>query len=119
MALIECSECGNVVSERAPICPGCGNPIAASASTPPSAYPTPVAPAPPKGSAVAAGNGLSTAGIICGVVSLFLLWFIFGPLGLILGGVAKSRGEQKAITAMAVSAIGTIDGGFFMLVLFS
>lgn len=119
MALIECSECESDVSDRAPTCPRCGNPIAVSAlpPPPPPAYPTPIAPPPRAGSAVAAGNGLSTAGIICGIISLFVLWFIFGPLGLVLAGVAKSKGEHKANTAMAVSAIGTIGGAFVMFVL--
>lgn len=31
MALISCSECGREVSDKAPHCPGCGNPIAAPA----------------------------------------------------------------------------------------
>jgi len=119
MALTQCPECGKEVSENAPNCLGCGNPIAAKAPSAPPAYPPPVAPAPPAGSAVAAGNGLSTAGIVCGIVSLFLLWFIFGTVGLILGAVAKSRGEQKANTAMVVSAVGLIGGALFSLVILS
>jgi uncharacterized membrane protein YvbJ len=31
MALIKCSECGNDVSDKAPACPNCGNPINGSA----------------------------------------------------------------------------------------
>jgi hypothetical protein len=27
MALIKCSECGREISDKAPTCPGCGNPI--------------------------------------------------------------------------------------------
>ena len=27
MALIECSECGHMVSDKAIVCPECGNPI--------------------------------------------------------------------------------------------
>lgn len=31
MALIQCGECGNSVSDRAPACPKCGAPVAAEA----------------------------------------------------------------------------------------
>lgn len=40
MALIQCSECGREVSDKAAACPGCGAPIAA-----PAASPAPAAPA--------------------------------------------------------------------------
>ena len=92
-------------------------PPQSSAPAPSATYPNPVAAAPPAGAAAAAGNGFSIAGIVCGAISLFLFWFIFGPLGLVLGAVGKSRGEQKANTAMIVSAIGTIGGGLFMLLI--
>lgn len=39
MALINCSECGKSISDRANACPHCGNPMLASASA---AAPTPV-----------------------------------------------------------------------------
>ena len=34
MALIRCNQCGNMVSENAPTCPNCGNPINAYAQQP-------------------------------------------------------------------------------------
>lgn len=39
MALIQCSECGREVSDKAAACPGCGAPIAAPAASPAPAAP--------------------------------------------------------------------------------
>src|SRR4051812_25267797 len=41
MALIECSECGRQISDRAPACPGCGAPVA-KASMPPAGPAAPI-----------------------------------------------------------------------------
>jgi DNA-directed RNA polymerase subunit RPC12/RpoP len=32
MSLVNCSECGREISDRATACPGCGNPMAAKAT---------------------------------------------------------------------------------------
>lgn len=34
MAMINCTECGRAVSDKATACPGCGNPIAAAVAAP-------------------------------------------------------------------------------------
>ena len=57
-----------------------------------------------------AGNGLSTAGIILGAIAFLVFPIIFGPAGLICGAVAKSRGEERAVIAMVVSACGLVIG---------
>jgi hypothetical protein len=63
MALINCSECGHQVSDKAAACPKCGNPIAAALpQTPP-----PVVP-PPKNKASPFRAVLGTLAIICLVV---------------------------------------------------
>ena len=41
MALKPCPECGREVSDRAPACPGCGNPMMATVVTPPDPPPGP------------------------------------------------------------------------------
>lgn len=66
-----------------------------------------------------AGNGFSTAGIILGAIAFLLLPILFGPAGLILGAVGKSRGESKAVVAMVVSALGLVVGMFLGFVVFS
>ena len=39
MALVKCPDCGRDVSERAPVCPGCGAPIAVAPNAAPSYRP--------------------------------------------------------------------------------
>ncbi len=58
------------------------------------------------------GNGYSTAGIILGAMAFLCLPIVFGPAGLILGAIAKSRGERHAGTAMWVSGLGLVVGMF-------
>ena len=57
------------------------------------------------------GNGFSTAGIVCGCIA-FLVPLV-GIVGLVLGFVARSKGEQKARTALTVSTVGLV-GGFIL-----
>jgi membrane protein DedA with SNARE-associated domain len=35
---------------------------------------------------------------------------VFGPVGLIFGAVAKSKGEEKAVVALVVSGLGLVVG---------
>lgn len=55
-------------------------------------------------------NGLAIAGIICGAISFLFLPIILGPAGLILGGIARSRGQRLANAALIVSGIGLVVG---------
>ena len=56
------------------------------------------------------GNTLSTIGIICGAIAFLILPPVFGIIGLILGGIGKSKGESRANIALSVSAIGLVLG---------
>ena len=82
-------------------------PVAGRRMAPGYAPPPPVAAPPP---VVATGNGFSIAGIVFGILAFLVLPIVFGPLGLILGAVGKSKGESKATTAMVVSGIGMVVG---------
>jgi hypothetical protein len=44
---------------------------------------------------------------------------VFGPAGLIFGAVAKSKGEEKAVVALAVSGLGLVVGMFLGFVVFA
>ena len=57
-----------------------------------------------------AGNSFSTAGMILGGLSFLLLPIVFGPAGLILGAIAKGKGEENAVRAMVVSGLGLVIG---------
>jgi Protein of unknown function (DUF2510) len=57
-----------------------------------------------------AGNTFSIIGIICGAIAFLLLPVLFGPAGLILGGIGLSKKEPLGIVALIVSGVGMIAG---------
>lgn len=61
-------------------------------------------------------NGLAVAGLVCGIVGIFLFNVILGPLAIIFGSVGLSRARQGAPhRTMSVWAIAL---GIVALVLF-
>jgi len=64
------------------------------------------------------GNGYSTAGIILGAIAFLFFPIVLGPIGLIMGAVGKSRGEDKAVVAMVVSACGLVVGMILGIIVF-
>jgi zinc-ribbon domain len=65
-----------------------------------------------------ASNRYSTIGIVCGVLSFFLVPIIFGPAGLILSGIGRSKGESRANIGLVVSAVGLVCGVILGVVAF-
>jgi hypothetical protein len=66
------------------------------------------------------GNGLAIAGLVCGIVGIFVLNIILGPLALIFGGIGLSRANKGAkFKGMAIAAIilGAIDVILFIVAL--
>jgi len=64
-------------------------------------------PEPPKGS------GFGITALICGIVGLFILTIILGPLAIIFGGVSLSRNEKNkglGITGLVLGIINVILG---------
>lgn len=62
------------------------------------------------------GRGLSIAGIVLGVVAVFLLPIVLGPVGIVLGYLGHRRGDPLGRTAMIVAGVGLVAGlivGFF------
>ncbi len=55
-------------------------------------------------------NGFSIAGIVCGAIAFLFFPIVLGPVGLILGAVGKSKGEDKAVIALVVSGLGLVIG---------
>jgi hypothetical protein len=64
-------------------------------------------------------NTLSTIGIVLGAIAFVFFPILFGPAGLVLGAVARSRGERRAVTAMVVSGIGLVVGMILGAVIYS
>ena len=68
---------------------------------------TPVGPTTRAGS-----NGLAIAGLVCGIIGLFIFEFILGPLAVICGGIALYRanhGADRRGMAWAGLILGIID----------
>jgi hypothetical protein len=74
--------------------------------------------APGYGGAQQTSNGLAIAGIICGAIAFLFLPIILGPIGLILGGIAKSRGQRLANAALIVSGLGLVLGLILGIIVF-
>lgn len=74
------------------------------------------------GAAPRSSNGMAIAALVCGIVGLFFLGFIFGPLALILGGLAvyhANRGMGRRGIAWAGLILGVIDVVLLIVVLVS
>jgi hypothetical protein len=51
-------------------------------------------------------NGLAVAGLVCGIIGVFLFNIVLGPLAIIFGGVGLSRAKRGAPhRAMSIWAI--------------
>lgn len=58
----------------------------------------------------ATGNTLSIIGIVCGVLAVLFLPIVFGPIGIVLGIIARTKGERLATIAIIVAAAGMVLG---------
>ena len=63
-----------------------------------------------------AGNALSIAGIVCGGLAFLIVPVVLGPMGVVLGAVAKGRGERLAVPAMVVGGVGLVGGAILGLI---
>jgi hypothetical protein len=80
-------------------------------------YPAPQAPevTAPAHQASVGGRGFSVAAFISGGLALLLLPFILGPLGMIFGFVAKSKGDRIGKWAGLMSIATTVLGIAFSI----
>lgn len=64
-------------------------------------------------------NGLAIAGLVCGIVGIFILNIVLGPLAIIFGAVALRQGKAKRGAGMAKAALilGIIDVLLFVILL--
>jgi Protein of unknown function (DUF2510) len=56
------------------------------------------------------GNRYSFAAMVLGVIAFLFVPILFGPIGLIVGYIGKTKGEAKAGLGMAVAGIGMVAG---------
>lgn len=125
-----CSQCGSEQTEMGAYCSSCGlasdrasagmsarPPTESRPVVVPSYRPGPITHQAPTPSTP--GSGFSTAGIIFGAIAFLFFPIVLGPAGLILGAIAKSKGEEKAIIAIVVSAVGMVVGFIFGAIVWS
>ncbi|WP_405591228.1 DUF4190 domain-containing protein [Streptomyces sp. NBC_01190] len=65
-------------------------------------------------------NGLAIAGLVCGIVGIFLFNVILGPLALIFGGTGlrnARRGAGHHGMALAAVILGAVDIVLFVVTL--
>jgi hypothetical protein len=98
---IFCSECGKAVGQAGaapaqPVVPASVYSVPPTVSTQPSA---------PNSS-----NVLSTLGIISGVVAFLFFPVVFGPIGIVLGGIALARKEKLGGVALSLGILGLVIG---------
>lgn len=67
----------------------------------------------PAASASSTSNTLSTLAIVLGAVSFLFVPLVFGVAGLVLGIIAKTKGESKSSMAIVVSSLGLVLGLIF------
>lgn len=103
-----CSKCG-AADQSAAFCQSCGAALNAAEST--------SQPAAAVASPAAASNKLSNMAWVFGIISIFILPYVFGTAGLVIGLVAKSKGETRATRAIVISAIGIVAGFIVQAVL--
>ena len=58
----------------------------------------------------ATGNGFSTAAIVLGCVAVLILPIVCGPVGLVLGGIGKSKGESRSTMGLIFAGVGMVLG---------
>mgnify|MGYP000293530486 CR=1 FL=1 len=96
-----CKNCGAAIEASALFCQSCGTKKEVAASTTSSPQPG------------TTSNSFSTVAMIMGGIAIWIFPIVFGPIGLVLGAVAKSKNEPKATTAIVIAAIGTVLGMLF------
>lgn len=64
-------------------------------------------------------NGLAIAGLVCGIVGLFFLSFVLGPLAIIFGALALKQKAASGVAGMAKAGLilGIIDVVLFIVLM--
>ncbi|MEU8953898.1 DUF4190 domain-containing protein [Streptomyces sp. NPDC048518] len=62
-------------------------------------------------------NGLAVAGLVCGILGLFFLSFVLGPLAIIFGAIALRQKTGSLGMAKAGLILGIVDVVLFIVLL--
>ncbi len=103
-----CPRCGNLVPEDAAVCSNCGyvlHPEKQAASTPSQSIPPSPTTYPPSSDVV---RRYGNYGLLCAVLSLFILPEIFGSAAIILGAYAWKKDVSGSNRGLYVVILGII-----------
>jgi hypothetical protein len=65
------------------------------------------------------GNALSILAIIFGGISVIIFPILFGPIGIILGIIAKTRKERLSTVGLIISIVGPVIGAILGVLVFA
>ena len=103
-----CDKCGAQIEAGSTFCGTCGAPVAAPAQ--------PTYTAAPAANTAMPGKGLAIASMILGIISLLCFPAITGTLGIIFGGIAKSKGCTSGMATAGI-VCGVIGVALWLLML--
>ena len=64
-------------------------------------------------------NALSILAIIFGGISVLILPILFGPIGIVLGIIAKTRKERLSTVGLIISIVGPVIGAIRGVLVFA
>ena len=118
-----CPKCGANLPENSTFCSACGAQIAATTQPQPQAQPQPqVQPqaqpvyTAPEVKPATPGKGLAIAAMVTGILSFLCFPYVFGILGIVFGGVAKSKGCKSGMATAGI-ACGAVGIALWLLML--
>lgn len=115
-----CSNCGKQIPDNSAFCLNCGTAFSQPQQPqyPPQYQPQPGGYMPPQKPAEEPGKGLAIASLVLGIVSFLCFAYISGPLAIIFGCVANSKGYRgKMATAGIVCGAVAVVLWIFGLIL--
>ncbi len=93
-----CRNCGAQNEDGARFCTSCGTSLVETAAPVQSAPQQPVYQQPVKPPA----QGFAIASMVLGIIGLLIFPYILGTLGIIFGGVAKSKGNKNGMATAGI-----------------
>jgi len=64
-------------------------------------------------------NALSILAIIFGGISVIIFPILFGPIGIVLGIIAKTRKERLSTVGLIISIVGPVIGAILGVLVFA
>jgi hypothetical protein len=61
------------------------------------------------------GQGCALAGLFFAAWAVWVLPYLFGPVGMVLGGIAYARGERRGRWVALIALVGMVAGIVFAL----